>query len=724
MTQQGAFAPRTDLSQPFARPGPPVVQQSYTTSVGDWSGLVRWLQTQAGGDEEITIPYAQSWLIYACASVRARALAQLRPQLWTDPDDSSSEVKSGPLWELLRQPHPAMSSRLAWMLTQLYLDLHGEALWLLCTRSGDTMRPTAPGQIPEEVLVIPGPAASAELDVRTNLIRAWHYGRGVQQTVWPVDSVWHLRMPDPYAPLRGFGPAQAAARIAAKEFQAERYDEALTKNFGVPSLIFSSDQTVTAPQAKQAAEQITSKLSSSNAGKPLILGNGLKLENPAFNPSEMGHKDLRNWGLDACLAVFGVTRPLIGLTEGVNFASASEARKVFWADTMIPHAEFIAQEFEEGFIARLRGRERAYSFGWDFSRVAALRTDLEAKIKLVKELVGLGVKFNKAAELAEWEIDPLTDSDFEEPEPIEPPAGAPAAAPAPAQQNAAPRVVTLAKGPEYLAAYRKRLEGPEKKLARRSAAVLQSYVLAVRKRIEDLASGAVPLVLDAPRGVQLAVPPDIDPELIAVIAAQLPKWQDWVEPFTSKTLPLIEQVFLTAAADMAAELSLAVPSMGPGSAELVSFIATKRVKLAEGVLSRLAEQVTTTIAETLAANGPLAPADLIEGIKQTLEQNREEMRILLDRIPERAQRIARTEMTSTANLARVSEMRAAGIQRHEWVSERDEASRDTHAALHGVVKPIGEEFRPNLRMPGDPQAPASEVVNCGCAVAPYIEEAQ
>ena len=57
---------------------------------------------------------------------------------------------------------------------------------------------------------------------------------------------------------------------------------------------------------------------------------------------------------------------------------------------------------------------------------------------------------------------------------------------------------------------------------------------------------------------------------------------------------------------------------------------------------------------------------------------------------------------------------------------RSSGSRESHKALDGVVMPAGEPFHTiwgnDLMFPGDPSAPAREVINCHCVLIPRITE--
>lgn len=69
------------------------------------------------------------------------------------------------------------------------------------------------------------------------------------------------------------------------------------------------------------------------------------------------------------------------------------------------------------------------------------------------------------------------------------------------------------------------------------------------------------------------------------------------------------------------------------------------------------------------------------------------------------------------------DLRASDLTR-EWNTAKDERVRDSHAAMHGQVQPHGSPFISGLgnalMYPGDPEAPAEDVIQCRCAVGTRI----
>jgi len=88
----------------------------------------------------------------------------------------------------------------------------------------------------------------------------------------------------------------------------------------------------------------------------------------------------------------------------------------------------------------------------------------------------------------------------------------------------------------------------------------------------------------------------------------------------------------------------------------------------------------------------------------------------------RAERIARTETTRALNAGIL--LAAASVPfevRKEWITAEDERVRGrpfSHVVLHGRSLPLELPFNngENIRFPGDPNASASNVINCRCVL--------
>lgn len=95
----------------------------------------------------------------------------------------------------------------------------------------------------------------------------------------------------------------------------------------------------------------------------------------------------------------------------------------------------------------------------------------------------------------------------------------------------------------------------------------------------------------------------------------------------------------------------------------------------------------------------------------------------------RAELIARTESCSTMNAGSMVLYGAEDIQMKEWISVQDDRTRDAHLIMDGVVVPITDKFEvpatsqtegAYMDYAGDPTAPAGQVCNCRCTIAPFV----
>jgi SPP1 gp7 family putative phage head morphogenesis protein len=91
---------------------------------------------------------------------------------------------------------------------------------------------------------------------------------------------------------------------------------------------------------------------------------------------------------------------------------------------------------------------------------------------------------------------------------------------------------------------------------------------------------------------------------------------------------------------------------------------------------------------------------------------------------ERAERVARTELSGLMNEVTYKQMEDSGVvARKRWYSVGDSRTRESHLALNGTTVAFDEKFNVNGTMadgPHDRSLPASEVVNCRCRIIPIV----
>ena len=401
---------RCDDPNPFSRNGRVFSEEKLFQDTDSYGLSFRWVMRMAG-DSALTRPYAQHPWVHACVSAIAKAVssAPLVIQRQTRPGEYEP-VESGPLYELLRRPNKLMSQRKFLKSVTQTQQLYGETMILMLgkSRNGSLnyIDPSDRIQVPAELWPVRGDLLEEVLDENTHLPKAWKMQTTQGMVEIPAESVIHLAEANPYNPIRGMGPMQAAYRTAAKDFVLDRYDEALLQNSGSPGGILSVEGHLTDADQRAIADAWREAHGRPDSHrKTAVLPQGTKYEEIGFSPQEMEFQSMRDWNRETIMAIFGVTKPIIGLTEGLNYASSMSAFRTFYEVTVVPFMDFVIDELETKFLSRLIGAESEYQLSFDLSGVAALREDADSKVERTLELFTKGGRtFNEAADLAGWDI--------------------------------------------------------------------------------------------------------------------------------------------------------------------------------------------------------------------------------------------------------------------------------------------------------------------------------
>jgi HK97 family phage portal protein len=217
---------------------------------------------------------------------------------------------------------------------------------------------------------------------------------------------------------------------------------------------------------------------------------------------------------------------------------------------------------------------------------------------------------------------------------------------------------------------------------------------------------------------------DTRSDLERIINAVLLTFTKWERRFSSATRPIMRSTFKAALDDIATELGeLAVPMKHP---EVVRALAMQVEFVSRSVTETTEKRIRRILVEGLAEGD--TTLDIAERFKAELPAMKANVRKAFKSKELWSQGIARTETNRAANTARFEQLkRSESIKYHQWISSRDDHVRDTHAphtGLDGQIRQVGEEFKPGLTRPHDPNGPAAEVIQCRCLTVPVIPDPQ
>lgn len=784
-------AKRTDADPSFSDPfrgGGLKTRTLYEGYGGSWSSsaYLRQVFLNLGGEEKLQRPFIQSPWVNACICKIAENVAKV-PVVWrSGPEPDAPVVKEPAIGALMRRPNPMMAWRAARVLQTTYHMLSGEMFWFLLKRDNSGMlgplpEPVGDGiDLPDEMWPVRGEVVDLVLDDVSFLPKTWKFAQGSKVVEFPAHSVFHPYVIDPYNIYRGLGPMQAAYRTAVQEYNAERFDDALLQSGGQPSGIYMTEASHLTTEQREEIKQSHIEQVSKPAGhrKPLVLFGGVKFEKHAFSPLDMEFKDKRLSNRTTIMAIFGVTKPVVGITDEVNRESAMVAKRVFWQETIAPYLDFEEEQWNEHLVHRIRGPEQNLWMRFDRSAIPELRQEIGEKLDRTVALVKDAHRsWNEAVEITQLDSPDVQGGDDRfiagTMVPVEQ-AGAQArgvgdqarellsevrdtfeqALRKHAQNGAAATAVVEAHAELedkvlddgeplhdaeltteerawldgfdetarqlYLARHVKRLDEQAKPIAKQASPVLRRYVDEQSTRLRKLArNGGKGWALDGERMDDWAdmlvnrTTEEVERQLDRLLRQGIDAWEAELAAAVSGPF---DRVWDDAARVLAKEVG-AAGFVSHTSEEALVFLRDKRIELAEGAMSTLAEDVKLTIMRAL-RDGGANTGTLAARLTQTLERWRSQLVVLAGNTPARAERIARTESTSIAGHARMVEMKRDKVKRHVWIDAGDGVVRDHHKLLNGRTRVVGKEFGYRLRYPGDSQAKPEEIVNCRCTTAP------
>ena len=255
------------------------------------------------------------------------------------------QVEAHPLLDLLAYGNPCLTGRTCMQVTQLWLDLKGEAFWLF-ERNGALM-PIELWPLPPHWILETPTLGQPRFRVS---FPGW-------QGEIPATEIMWLKDPDPENPYgRGTGLAEALIDEIETDEYAAKHTKAWFYNRAVPDLMVSVDGA-DEPQLKAAKEKWEGRHRGFwSAFRSFWHSGNMKVEQLGHNFQEMQLTELRDRQRDTLIQVHGMPPEILGILENSNRATIDAADYLWSRWSLQPRLELLRTEMQERLVPQFDER--------------------------------------------------------------------------------------------------------------------------------------------------------------------------------------------------------------------------------------------------------------------------------------------------------------------------------------------------------------------------------
>ena len=266
--------------------------------------------------------------VSACIKVRANSVANIDIELV---DSDGVEIEDSPINSLLDRVNPYMTRKDLFRSTQSFLDLHGNAYWYLARENNGE------GEIKEIYILRPDKTAIVTEKENPLVVSGYVFKQdGGVKIPFNAKEILHFKNFNPNGnypfPHLGVGVVETAQMAIQTDNEIRKWNFNFFKNSAKPDGILevSGDSAIGAEEYQRLrAEWDTEHRGVENSSKPAILSGGVSWKEVTRSQSDMQFADQKILNRDEILAIFQVPKTVLGLTDSVNRATADASIYIF-----------------------------------------------------------------------------------------------------------------------------------------------------------------------------------------------------------------------------------------------------------------------------------------------------------------------------------------------------------------------------------------------------------
>ena len=269
--------------------------------------------------------------------------------------------------ELLSNPNPYLTGSNLFKLTQLHIELVGEAIWWIEVENG----------IPVRLWPIPPHWITQKPSLQNRFEYFELSAEGMPKRLELHEVVW-FRDPDPADPYeRSVGTAEPIADELAADEYAAKHVKAWFHNHARPDLIISG-AGLDKDESDRAEERWLQKLRGYlKVGRPHFVGAEVKVQELGQSFVDMQLIQLRKFQRDIVIQSLGLPPEIMGIIESSNRSTINAASYVFSKWVLIPRLDRIRETVQTQLVP-------LYDERYIFQYASPVEEDREFRLDVMK----------------------------------------------------------------------------------------------------------------------------------------------------------------------------------------------------------------------------------------------------------------------------------------------------------------------------------------------------
>ena len=247
------------------------------------------------------------------------------------------EVIEHPFLQLMRKVNPFIEGFTLIELTQLYLELTGNAYWYIFRNAVG---------IPLQIWIVPAQYMKI-VPSKTTFIAGYVYTTMDGKVPFTTDEIIHFKFPNPDNLYYGKAPSSSITDTLNTNENMNKFENSLFSNNCRPEGVLETELELTDESFNRLKSDWKENYSGAErAGKVAILEKGLKYHPITFPPKDLSFTEGRKYNKEVIADAYGIPA---SMRENANLANAFIGDKQYASYTIVPRL----RRLEEGINGRL-----------------------------------------------------------------------------------------------------------------------------------------------------------------------------------------------------------------------------------------------------------------------------------------------------------------------------------------------------------------------------------